>query len=299
MGQTETDTASHFRLGDYLLGIEGLAILRESLTRDFDKMAARRGETQGIVGGYEQEPLSTPRDLPDADMDKGYTTWAETYDHPTELDPDPIQGLEGPEMRSFIDGLPDGPVLDAASGTGRHTKYLVEKGHEVLGVEPNEAMRQKAEAKVPEAEFKSGDLANLPAEDASYGALTCGLALGHVEDLGVAAKEIARVLKPGGVAAVSAPHAFISGILGWRAPVFDAEGNGWQVPEFVHWPGEFVEAFEAAGMRVKEIREPKLTPEMAIWNPEAEEGEENPFAEALVDALAGQPGVTFVVAEKT
>jgi hypothetical protein len=52
-------------------------------------------------------------------------------------------------------------------------------------------------------------------------------------------------------------------------------------------------------MRVKEIREPKLTSEMAIWNPEAEEGEENPFAEALVDALAGQPGVTVVVAEKT
>jgi ubiquinone/menaquinone biosynthesis C-methylase UbiE len=299
MGQTETDTASHFRLGDYLLGIEGLAILRESQTREFDRMAARRGEAQGIVAGYEQEPLSTPRDLPDADLEKGYTTWAETYDHPTELDPDPIQALEGPIMRKFIDGLPDGPVLDAACGTGRHTKYLVDKGHEVLGVEPNEAMLEKAREKVPEAEFKAGDLSGLPAEDGSYGAVTCGLALGHVDDLGSAAKELARVLKPGGVLAVSAPHAFITGILGWRAPVFDAEGNGWQVPEFPHWPGEYVEAFEAAGMRVREIHEPKLTQEMATWNPEAEEGEENPFADALIDALAGQPGATVVIAEKS
>ena len=299
MGQTETDTASRFRLGDYLLGIEGLAILRESLTRDYDGMAARRGEAQAILGGYEHEPLSTPRDLPDADLDKGYTTWSETYDHPTELDPDPIQGLEGPVMREFIDGLPKGRVLDAACGTGRHTKYLVDKGHEVLGVDGNAAMLEHAKKKVSGAEFEVGDLSKLPAEDASYDVVTCGLAFGHLEDMGPAAKEIARVLAPGGVAAVSAPHAFISGILGWRAPVFDAEGNGWQVPEFPHWPGEYVEAFEAAGMRVKEIHEPKLTEEMAVWNPEAEEGEENPFSAALIDALAGQPGVTVVVAEKS
>jgi SAM-dependent methyltransferase len=299
MATTETKTENHFRLGDYLLGIQGLAILGESLTRNYDGMVARRGEMQGILAGYDEEPLSTPRDLPDANLDEGYTTWSETYDHPTELDPDPIQALEGPVMRKFIDGLPDGPVLDAACGTGRHTKYLADKGHDVLGIDGNAAMLEHAKTKVPGAEFEVGDLSKLPAEDASYGAITCGLAFGHLEDLRPAAKEIARVLSPGGVAAISAPHAFITGILGWRAPVFDAEGNGWQVPEYPHLASEFVEAFTAAGLTVKECHEPTLTSEMAVWNPEAEEGEENPFAEALIDALEGQPGVQVWVVERT
>jgi SAM-dependent methyltransferase len=298
MAKTNTDTASEYRLGDYLLAIEGLAILRETQNRQFDRLERRRGETQGILAGYDDPPLSGPRGLPEADLDEGYTTWAETYDHPTELDPDPIQALEGPVMRKHIDGLPDGPVLDAACGTGRHTAYLVERGHEVLGVDGNEAMLAKAKVKIPDAEFKVGDLTELLADDGSYGAITCGLAFGHLPELEPATNELARVLAPGGTVAISAPHPFITAVLGWRAPVFDAEGNGWEVPEYGHWPCDYVDAFNAAGLAVRQCIEPRLTPEMATWNPEAEEGEENPFAEALIDALEGQPGVLFWVATK-
>jgi hypothetical protein len=37
---------------------------------------------------------------------------------------------------------------------------------------------------------------------------------------------------------------------------------------------------------------------MALWNPEAEEGEENPFADALMDALVGRPGAQICMVEK-
>jgi len=296
--KTKTETDAHFRLGDYLIGIEGLAILRESQRAQFDRMEARRGETQGILSGYEEEPLSTPRDLPDADLNEGYTTWSETYDHPTELDPDPIQALEGPVMRKFIDGLPDGPVLDMACGTGRHTAYIAKAGHEVVGIDPNEGMLAKAKEKLPDVEFKVGDLSKIPVDDSSYQSITCGLAFGHLPDIGPGVKELARVLSPGGRVAISAPHPFITGILGWRAPVFDAEGNGWQVPEYPHPVGAYVQAFEEAGLVARECHEPELTEEHAVWNPEAEPGEENPFADPLIDALAGQPGSLIWVAEK-
>jgi ubiquinone/menaquinone biosynthesis C-methylase UbiE len=298
MATTETDTASHFRLGDYLLGIEGLAILRAAQRHQFDSLERRRQEAQGILGGYDQRPLSDVRDLPEADVNEGYTTWSQTYDHPTDPDPDPIQALEGPAMRKLIDELPDGPVLDAACGTGRHTAYLVEKGHEVLGVDANEAMLAKAREKVPGAEFRVGDLADLPVEDRSYGAITCGLGFSHLQDIEPAIEELARVVRPGGRVAISAPHSFITAVLGWRAPVFDAEGNGWEMPEYEHLHGEYVEAFDKAGLVPKRCLEPRLTEEMARWNPEAAEGEENPFAEALETALAGQPGVFVWVAEK-
>jgi SAM-dependent methyltransferase len=298
MGTSETDTASHFRLGDYLLGVEGLAILRESQRAQFDRMTGRRGEMQGILSGYEQEPLSTPRDLPDADLDQGYTTWSETYDHPTDQDPDPIQALEGPVMRAFIDGLPDGPVLDMACGTGRHTAYIAAAGHEVLGVDANEGMLSHARRKLPDVEFRQGDLNSIPVDDASYGSVTCGLAFGHLREIEPGVRELARVLKPGGRVAISAPHPFITGILGWRAPVFDADGNGWQVPEYPHPVGSYVQAFEQAGLIARACHEPVLTEEHAVWNPEAEPGEENPFAASLIDALAGQPGALVWIAEK-
>jgi SAM-dependent methyltransferase len=289
---------AHYCLGDYILGIEGLAILREAQRRQFDRLEARRGEVQGVLEGYEEEPLSTPRDLPDADLDEGYTTWSETYDHPTERDPDPIQALEGPVMRAFIDGLPDGPVLDLACGTGRHTAYIAEAGHEVLGIDSNAAMLEHAKRKLPDVEFLQGELAKLPIDDSSYQWITCGLAVGHLPELDPAVSELARVLSPGGQVAISAPHPFITGILGWRAPVFDAEGNGWQVPEYPHPVGSYVEAFGNAGLTPRECHEPVLTEEHAVWNPEAEPGEENPFAPALIDALAGQPGAIVWVAEK-
>jgi SAM-dependent methyltransferase len=295
---TETASASDFRLGDYLLGIEGLAALREPTRRQYDRLERRRGEIQGILAGYGEAPLSNPRGLPDANIDEGYTTWSQTYDHPTDPDPDPIQALEGPVMREYIQQLPDGRVLDAACGTGRHTAHIVEAGHDVVGSDATEAMLEKAREKLPDVEFVQSDLSKMPFEDGSFKSIVCGLAVGHVPDLGPVMKEFARVLESGGTAAISAPHPFITGVLCWRAPVFDAEGNGWEIPEYAHLGSAYLEAFAGAGMVARACHEPPLTEEHAVWNPEADPNEENPFAEALIDAIAGQPGVMVWVAEK-
>jgi ubiquinone/menaquinone biosynthesis C-methylase UbiE len=304
MAETKTNTATgsksgeaHYRLGDYILGIEGLAILREAQHRQFNRLGARRGEIEGVLDGYEHEPLSDQRDLPEANLDEGYTTWSETYDHPTDPDPDPIQALEGPVMRKLMDELPDGPVLDAGCGTGRHTAHLVKAGSDVIGIDANEAMLAQARRKLPDVEFRQGDLSKMPVEDASFQSVVCGLAFSHLPELGPAMGELARVLRPGGRVAISAPHPFVTAVLGWRAPVFDAEGNGWEMPEYEHLHGEYIEAFQSAGLAVRQCIEPRLTEEHARWNPEAEEGEENPFGNALDDAIAGQPGVFVWVAE--
>lgn len=299
MTETKSEAASHYRLGDYLIGIEGLAILRAAQRRRFDRLAQRRAEIHGILAGYEQPPLSDRRDLPEADVDQGYTAWSETYDHPSELDPDPIQALEGPVMRELIDDLPDGPVLDAGCGTGRHTAYLVEAGRDVVGVDANEGMVSVARGKLPEVDFRLGDLAKLPADDASFTSVICGLAFGHLPEIEPAIDELARVLQPGGRMAISAPHPFVTAVLGWRAPAFDANGSGWEVAEYEHGHGEYIDAFGRAGLAVRRCIEPRLTEEHARWNPEADGDEENPFAEPLEDALAGQPGVFVWVAEKS
>ena len=84
MAGTNTDAASEYRLGDYLLGIEGLAILRETQTRQFERLEKRRWGGPGNPGRHTGSPLcNNPRGLPEANLDEGYTTWSETYDHPT------------------------------------------------------------------------------------------------------------------------------------------------------------------------------------------------------------------------
>ncbi|HSI79264.1 MAG TPA: class I SAM-dependent methyltransferase [Solirubrobacterales bacterium] len=295
---TATEVGSHYRLGDYLLGIEGLAILRAAQRRQFDRLAGRRAEVDGIVRGYENPPLFEQRDLPEVEVDAGYTSWSETYDHPTELDPDPILALEGPVMRKLIDGFSDGPVLDAGCGTGRHTAYLAEAGYDVIGVDANEGMLSVARAKLPKIEFRHGDVTGLPVDDQSFTSITCGLVLGHLPDVAPAISELARALQPGGRVVISVPHPFITSVLGWRAPIIDSEGNACEVPEYGHGHGEYIEAFGRAGLTVSQCIEPRLTAEQARWRPDADPDEENPFGTALEDALAGQPGAMVWVVDK-
>ena len=107
-------------------------------------------------------------------------------------------------MREHIQQLPNGRVLDAACGTGRHTVEIVKAGHDVVGVDATEAMLEQARKKLPDVEFLQSDLSKLPFEDGSFKSIVCGLAVGHVPDLGPVMKEFARVLEPGGTAAISA-----------------------------------------------------------------------------------------------
>lgn len=277
-----------FTQADYLIGIEGLAILRASFAGDFASIREREEEIRNILTQAEAEPYNMRRDLPPAGIDEGYTIWSETYDPPTDDEYDPIMQSEQPVVRSLMDELPKGRILDAACGTGRHAQYLAERGHEVVGTDSVAAMLDKAKAKVPSAEFHLADLENLPLDDASFDGAVCGLALLHLADLRPAINELARVLRPGSRLIVSVPHPFIYNVLGWRAPVFDEQGNGVVVPEYGHPHSKYIEAFTDAGFVVRKCIEPPLSAEQARWNPV---GQPTPEDEALEQALMGQPAV--------
>jgi len=77
-------------------------------------------------------------------------------------------------VRSLLDDLPPGPVLDAACGTGRHATYLAAAGREVIGIDSSEAMLIRARAKLPGADLPLGDLAALPLDDRAVSGAVCG-----------------------------------------------------------------------------------------------------------------------------
>ncbi|TIC87382.1 methyltransferase domain-containing protein [Nocardioides sp. GY 10113] len=100
-------------------------------------------------------------------------------------------------------------ALDVGSGTGSEVLALADlvgPGGRAVGVEPHQGLREVAEHRAragrAKVEFVDGEAAELPFEDASVDVLRCERVFQHLADPAAAAAEFARVLKPGGRAAV-------------------------------------------------------------------------------------------------
>lgn len=280
--------AGAFRHGHYLLGIEGLALLRAGARRSPDSVAARVREIREIAARLDDAPYRARRDQPETDVEVGYAGWAESYDEPGN---DTI-ALEEPIVRTLLDDLPRGRVLDAACGTGRHAAHLAAAGHQVVGVDASEAMLAHARRRLPEADLRVGELTRLPLEDESVSGAVCALALSHLPELSPAIVELGRVLAPGGRLIVSDPHPLATGVLGWRAVYTDRAGERRMIPEHPHLHGEYVAAFRAAGLVVRRLIEPGLT------RLQARERAKGGHEEAFAQALTGLPAVIVWEAEK-
>jgi len=90
--------------------------------------------------------------------------------------------------------------LDLGSGTGRFTPELAAAFGPVTGVEPATKMRQiaEAEAAYPGVTYLSGSAEAIPIADESVDYTLMFLTWHHVQDEARAARELARVTRPGG-----------------------------------------------------------------------------------------------------
>ncbi|WP_337187273.1 class I SAM-dependent methyltransferase [Phenylobacterium sp.] len=107
-------------------------------------------------------------------------------------------------MAVFAEHLPARRPLtgvDLGSGTGRFTPALAEAfGGPIHGVEPADGMRRAAEAgsRHDSVAYVAGRAEAIPLADAQADFVLMFLSYHHVQDKPAAAREIARVLKPGG-----------------------------------------------------------------------------------------------------
>lgn len=91
-------------------------------------------------------------------------------------------------------------VIDLGAGTGKLTTTLLGLGVEVVAVEPDPAMLSELRRSLPHVRALPGKAEAIPLPDASVDAVLAGNAM-HWFNLEVAAPEISRVLRPGGVLA--------------------------------------------------------------------------------------------------
>jgi SAM-dependent methyltransferase len=88
-------------------------------------------------------------------------------------------------------------VLDLGAGTGKLTTRLVERGLDVVAVDPISEMLELLRASLPETRALLGTAEEIPLEDNSVDAVLVAQAW-HWVDPERAIPEIARVLRPGG-----------------------------------------------------------------------------------------------------
>jgi SAM-dependent methyltransferase len=104
-------------------------------------------------------------------------------------------------------------VLDAGCGEGRHCFGCLERGANVVGLDldfpslrdASKRLRGRGRELSQMAEMTQGNTFRLPFRDATFDRVICSEVMEHVHDYVGAARELARVTKPGGRVAVTIP----------------------------------------------------------------------------------------------
>nr|WP_202885020.1 class I SAM-dependent methyltransferase [Actinopolymorpha cephalotaxi] len=237
-----------------MLGLEGIALLRaqagDDLGPDTGFVQARLDEIREILADPDlsARPGGTVGEIGTRD---GYAEWVHSYDDGD----NPLIAREEPVVRPLLDALKVGRVLDAACGTGRHSQYLAELGHEVVGVDSSPEMLARARAKIPAGDFRQADLDDVPFPDGSFDSVVCSLALTHQPRLEPALEEFARVVRPGGQVVLSDIH-WLSLYLGGVAAVAGPDGV-LAMPASRFLPSDYLTAALASGFTVRACHEPR------------------------------------------
>jgi SAM-dependent methyltransferase len=238
----------------FLLGLEGIALLR-AFAGEYDREfgEARIAEIRRLlddpalrIEGVNAERVGTV---------DGYRIWSQTYDRPGNGAFD----YEEPYVREILDALPTGVALDAACGTGRWAADLAGRGHDVVGVDNSPDMLGHARARVPDGDFRIGDLHSLPVDDCAVDVIVCALALVHLPDLAPVFAEFTRVLRPGGHLVISDMH-HMRVSLGSVPRVRSATGEPGLLPAYRHLAGDYLKAALPLGLHLHSCDEPLQQP---------------------------------------
>jgi len=123
---------------------------------------------------------------------EAYRLWADTYD----LNPNPLVALEHRVLREHLDLVPGERLLDLATGTGRWLEHALARGSRAAGVDLCSEMLAMANRKGGmRGRLACANVCALPLASDSVDLAVCSFALGYVDRLELAFREMSRVAR--------------------------------------------------------------------------------------------------------
>lgn len=185
---------------------------------------------------------------------EGYARWASLYDE----EKNALIAVEQHAVDSILAGHRYRCVLDAATGTGRHALNLARQAARVVAFDESEAMLAVARQRIQQG-AQAIDLCRaslslpLPFATGQFDLAVCALALCHLPDVTLPLREFARVLCADGLLLITDFHPD-SMAYGWRTSFHDGFAH-YELPNYPHSIADYLRAFPAAGLRVKQAIE--------------------------------------------
>ncbi|MEW2071541.1 class I SAM-dependent methyltransferase [Streptomyces sp. NPDC007346] len=158
---------------------------------------------------------------------------------------------------------PDSRVLDVGSGTGVPTaRRLAGAGHRVVGVDVSPVMTALAARQVPDAEFRCGDIRELPWADGEFDAVCVYFSLLQMSrgEQGELLGRLGRAVRPGGHLVVATVPVDVADV--------SAEFMGQPVVVSSFGEEEFTALVAGAGFAVEERHSTLFTPDHPAGAPE-------------------------------
>lgn len=186
------------------------------------------------------------------DAGEAYRLWAPTYSDET-----PISFLEDKLVRGMTPPLTGARLLDVGCGTGRRVRDA--GAATAFGLEPCREMLAAGAA--VDGPFTGvglgvGDVRDMPLDGKGFNVVWCRLVLGHLPEIGQAYAELARVADDGACVIVSDFHP--AAVEAGHRRSFRAGGRLIEVEHHVHRVPQHIEAAQAAGLDLQEIREAEI-----------------------------------------
>ena len=220
--------------------------------------------------------------MPDSDVQaaSAYEAMAETYAADRE-DQAPWNSLyERPGIVSMLPDLKGKRVLDVGCGTGPISAWAASRGAEVVGFDLTAAMVRLAETRgLDRASFRVADLAQ-PLDfldDDSFDVAVGSLVMHYLRDWVTPLRELHRVLRRDGTLLISTHHPAWdverseSGLYFDTELIHDQWTRGGQEFDVRFWRRPLTEmfaAFEEAGFKLLELKEPQPASECRELFPE-------------------------------
>jgi malonyl-CoA O-methyltransferase len=179
-----------------------------------------------------------------------YALWAAQYPAAAH---NRLMELEQAALLALLPPLTAKIVLDLACGTGRYAQLAQVRGASMV-IGCDNSLPMLTAGKLPHTAL--APLAALPLKGDSIDVIVCGLAVGHVPALDVPLREMARVLKVGGMALVSDFHPFQALSGGQRT--FRVGKQTFAVEHHIHLYSDYLRSTQAVGLQITAVAEPLL-----------------------------------------